>query len=253
VSGPAAGGRRSGGDRAWWTSAFGPLYREVYAHRDDASAAREAAFAARTLGIDGAARVLDAGCGDGRHARALAGRGARVVGVDRSEALLAAAALRGGGAAFVLADFRALPFRAGGFDHVVSFFTSFGYFDDAGDAAHLASLRRVLRRGGGLLLDFLNAPRVATTLVPESERRCGEHVVVERRAIRRGRVEKDVEVRGAAGVVARWRESVSLHSRERVEAMLGAAGFSVAAAFGDLSGGPWSEAADRLVLTGRAA
>jgi len=237
----------------WWETAFGPHYRTVYAHRDDASATEEASFAADALGLSGGSRVLDAGCGDGRHARALAARGVPVFGLDRSPDLLADARRRGGGPRYILGDLRALPFRGTLFDAVLSFFTSFGYFGPEGDAGQLREFRRVLREGAGFLVDFLNAPSVATSLVEESSRTVGDLTVVERRAIRRGCVEKDVEVRRASAEPVRWRESVRLYSREEVESMLRTASLVPRAVHGDLRGGAWSPAAARLVVVGRAA
>lgn len=240
-------------DAGWWTRAFRRSYLEAYAHRSDEAGEREAAFVALRLGLATGALLLDAGCGAGRHARALARRGARVVGVDLSEDLLRAAAARGG-ARFVLGDVRRLPLRDAAFAHAVSLFTSFGYFDDAGDRAHLAEIRRALRAGGTFLLDFLNAPRVAATLVPESERRSADNLFRERRRIRAGRVEKDVEASDARGrVVDSWTESVRLYDRADVEGLLEAAGFTVVRVEGDLAGAPWSESAERLVVTAAAA
>ena len=40
------------------------------------------------LGVPAGALVIDAGCGTGRYARGLAGAGFRVIGVDRSPALI---------------------------------------------------------------------------------------------------------------------------------------------------------------------
>jgi SAM-dependent methyltransferase len=234
----------------WWTKAFRRAYLDVYAHRDDASAEREAKFVASLLGVAPAARLLDAGCGAGRHARAFAALGADVFAIDYSEELLAEARRRGG-ARCVRADFRRLPFRDGSFAHVVSLFTSFGYFDDEGDRAHLAEVRRVLRPGGTFVLDFLSAPRVAATLVASSERKVGDRIVRERRCITDGRVEKDVEVLAADGKrVDRWKESVRLYGREEMTAMLVAAGLRAVSVHGDLAGGVWSDDADRLVLAG---
>lgn len=240
-------------DAPWWDRAFGAEYLGVYAHRDDASAAREAAFAAEALGIDPGARVLDLGCGAGRHLRALEARGVRAAGMDRSAALLAEARRRGAASRLVRGDLRALPFRTAAFDHVVSFFTSFGYFDEAGDRAQLREMRRVLRSGGGTLLDYLNAPHVAATLVPSSERTEGARIVREERVIRRGRVEKTVEVTVEGRVTAAWCESVRLWSREEVAALLGDAGFRVRSEHGDLAGAPWSVRSARLVVVAEAA
>ncbi len=248
----------------WWDAAFGALYPALYAHRDDAAAVRETAWAVAASGAASGELVLDAGCGGGRHSRALAAAGFRVVGVDRSDALLrdalraaSAAAPAAAGASsvaaplYVRADFRALPFR-GVFDRVFSFFTSFGYFDDAGNAAHLRSLRGALRPGGTLLLDFLNAPHVAANLAPESVREIGALRATERRAIRRGRVEKHVEIADGARVVATWTESVRLYDRGMLERMMTEAGLAPRSVAGDLAGAVWTPAAPRLVVVAEA-
>ena len=99
--------------------------------------------------LDGQA-VLDLGCGVGDQAAALASRGARVVGVDRDEDLLARARARGiPGAEFVLADLRALTFPAGSFDGLWCGFAA-AYFPDL--APVLASWLRLLRPGGWVAL-----------------------------------------------------------------------------------------------------
>jgi len=67
-------------------------------------------------------RALDAGCGEGRFARMLAERGARVVALDLTGELIAAAQARSGGHhACVRGTAEALPLRDGAFDLVVSY------------------------------------------------------------------------------------------------------------------------------------
>jgi SAM-dependent methyltransferase len=239
---------KASGGAGWWTEAFRRSYLDVYAHRDDSSAESEARFVADRLGVAPGARLLDAGCGAGRHARALSRLGADVIGVDLSAELVAEARRRGG-ARYALADFRRLPFRAGAFAHVVSLFTSFGYFDDVGNGEQIWEVRRVLRHGGTFVLDFLNAPRVAATLVAESERTVGGRVIRERRRIVGGRVEKDVEVAG----VGRWTESVRLYGKDELLADLDVACLGVVSVYGDLAGGAWSESSERLVICAVAA
>jgi SAM-dependent methyltransferase len=97
-------------------------------------------------------RVLDAPCGQGRHAHLLAEAGFRVDGIDYSRQLLALAAERGSGPAlhYRHADMRKLPTAwTGRFDGVVNLFTSFGFFDNPSDDARvIGEFARVLNPGG---------------------------------------------------------------------------------------------------------
>jgi SAM-dependent methyltransferase len=86
---------------------------------------------------------LDVGCGTGHWARALAERGARVVGIDVSAPMLAAAqAKRIPGAAFAQASALRLPFADATFDLVVCV-TALEFVPDR--KAAVAEMLRVLR------------------------------------------------------------------------------------------------------------
>ena len=150
----------------WFEEWFGEEYLQLYPHRDDAEAERAVALIARATGFTAGWRVLDVGCGAGRHARALRSLGARCVGLDLSAALLRVA--RGvTDAPLVRADMRRIPIRPGSMDLTVSLFTSFGYFEH--DEEHQAVLREMvgtLRPGGWLVIDFLNAVEVRRRLLP---------------------------------------------------------------------------------------
>jgi SAM-dependent methyltransferase len=109
------------------------------------------------LGLRPGEVVLDVGCGPGRHAHALAGRGVRVVGVDISERFVALAAAEARpDAAFARGDARALPFRDGVFDAALSLCQGgFGLPADPGtpdDGSVLAAMVSALRPGGRLAL-----------------------------------------------------------------------------------------------------
>ncbi|CAN5856208.1 class I SAM-dependent methyltransferase [soil metagenome] len=109
------------------------------------------------LGLHAGDRLLDLGCGAGRHAFEAYRRGARVVAVDRSAAELKdvvglVAVMDAGGEAprdaradAVNADAISLPFADSAFDRVIAseVLEHVGY-----DAAALAELTRVLRPGG---------------------------------------------------------------------------------------------------------
>lgn len=95
-----------------------------------------------------AARVLDAGCGDGRHVAAAAARGCIVVGLDSDLAVLRATRSRIEGVDFVVGDVTRLPFRDSAFDATICTETLEHLGDDA---AALHEIARALRPGGTLL------------------------------------------------------------------------------------------------------
>src|SRR5690242_12700794 len=100
-----------------WTDAYyGALYLDsVEDLLTPALSAIEAEVVAALLALGAGDRVLDLACGQGRHARVLAGRVRTVVGVDRAGPYLRRAAApgasQGAGALFVQGDLRELPFR----------------------------------------------------------------------------------------------------------------------------------------------
>lgn len=118
------------------------------------------------LPLEGHERVLDVGCGTGRLTADIAARvpSGRVVGIDRSPAMLQTAApwLRehARGTVLVLADAAALPFRRA-FDAVFSGATFHWVHDHA---ALFRSIITVLRPGGRLVAQCGGGPNIAQLL-----------------------------------------------------------------------------------------
>jgi SAM-dependent methyltransferase len=99
-----------------------------------------------------AARVLDAGCATGHHTAWLTERGCHVVGFDFSPAMVAQArATCPAGAAFAVADLRALPFSPRTFDGILCSL-ALHYVESM--ASSLRQFAEVLRPGGWLLLSL---------------------------------------------------------------------------------------------------
>ena len=92
-----------------------------------------------------ARRTLDVGCGEGRLTRHLVSLGHRVVGIDASPTLIAAARESSPDLELHVANASALPFADASFDLVVSFMCLHDV-DDLGGAAR--EIARVLEPGG---------------------------------------------------------------------------------------------------------
>jgi SAM-dependent methyltransferase len=177
---------------AHWTDGYyGALYLDSVADLlTPALSAVEADAVAALLAIGPRDRVLDLACGHGRHALPLARRAGAVTGLDRSGDYLrraagdAASRVRVGerAPAFVRGDVRALPFAAGTFDAVFSWYASLFPFDDPTNEACLAEAARVVRPGGRLLVEHANPLALAAEPVAEAARTLPDGSRVEERS-----------------------------------------------------------------------
>ena len=242
---------QGGETRRWYEDAFGTGYLRVYPHRDLAAARAEIAGLLER-GVAG--RVLDLGCGFGRHCLALVEAGLDAFGLDLSrELLLRSRGLPGGralGGRLACGDFRSLPFAAGAFDTVLMLFSSFGYFDDASNARVLDEVARVLSPGGRAVLDLMNPERIRATLVPES-RRSGQGFVLEehRRLEQWGRrVVKDVRLVDEREGESRWHEDVRLYGPAELVALLAPRGLVPERTDGDFDGSAFGPDSPRQIV-----
>jgi len=98
-------------------------------------------------------KILDLSTGTGWTSRLVARRGARVIGADIAEDLLAAARLKADAEGlrieYQVGDAEALPFEDGAFDAVVS---TFGVMFASRPEAAASELARVVRKGGRIAL-----------------------------------------------------------------------------------------------------
>jgi SAM-dependent methyltransferase len=123
---------------------------------------RSAERAARAFLARDKRRILDLACGVGRDTFYLEGRGLQVVGADASvngvRVAQRAKRERGAEAAFLAADARRLPFRAGSFEGVYCFgllheFTGRSWKEEVEGV--MAEIRRLLCAGGILVITVL--------------------------------------------------------------------------------------------------
>jgi ubiquinone/menaquinone biosynthesis C-methylase UbiE len=148
-------------ERGWFNEIarfLGPAYlRNAFTKGTE----QEVEFLVDALGLHEGDRVLDVGCGPGRHALALARRGIDVVGVDLSEDFVGlareSAAAEGLGARFVVGDVRDLDFDAG-FDAVICLCQGgFGLLGGRDEPRALERIAAAARPGGRLGLTAFSA------------------------------------------------------------------------------------------------
>jgi len=164
--------QRGDNNQAWFKQWFdSSFYHQLYANRDENEAAAFVDELVNELRPAARSRMLDLGCGSGRHSKYLASKGFDVTGID-----LAASSIRQAKKSetemlhFYRHDMR-IPFGRNAFDNVFNFFTSFGYFDDpAEDHKVVNNIYSALKPGGVLVMDYINSAHAQKKLVAAEEK-----------------------------------------------------------------------------------
>lgn len=215
----------------WYVRYFTPDYWDFTRYEYTAArTASEVDYLDAVLARAPGRRVLDLGCGTGRHAVALAGRGYRVTGVDVSESGLARAAASAGAAVDLhRADLLCDAWEPESPVDAVVCVQGFAWGTDADQLRLLRRIRRMLVPGGLLVLDMSNATPILARFQADAE--FGADGV--RWAMHRaydpvtGHNVGEMRVTRADGTVAVLPHDIRLYQPPEVGRMLAEAGFVV--------------------------
>ena len=235
-------------DDAFWRT-FGPwMFTE---ERLEGTPAEVDAMVA-LLGLEPGGRVLDLGCGPGRHSLELARRGYAVTGVDRTGEYLSRARRKakkeGLSVEFVKADMREFV-RPGAFDAIINMMTAFGYFrDPEEDRAVLRNACASLAGGSHLLIELMGKEAMARKFRERDWQERDGILMLEERSIT-----EDWSWIDCCWIVIHGTDrreftvSHRLYSAAELRRLLIECGFAEVRCFGDLAGSDYDQNARRLV------
>lgn len=232
---------------------FDDEYRRLLApFHSEEDARRETAALREILALAQEDRILDLGCGWGRHLDPLTEAGHEILGADLSVDLLRQVPGDAGRRPpLVAADMRALPFRDHVFDVVLNLATSLGLFlDDASARAALSETRRILRPDGRLLLEGMHRDDVLADFAPRVRwfLEDGTEVRARRRFDPARGISREVlRWRGSAGEGEK-RHALRIRSGPEVIALVQESGLRLHQAFGDWDGSPFDVTSPRLIV-----
>jgi len=243
---------------AWFDDFFAGDWLDIQrAHTPPERAVALAEGLVHRLALPAGSEVLDVPCGHGPLSLELAARNMRVTGVDLTASLLEEARTearrRGLDVAFERRDMRDLPWP-GRFDVVLNWWSSVGFFDEAGERSLFEAWARVLKPAGKLVIETL----VLETLGPQPDATRRSSVVAgltleEERHIDwiAGRVRTTWTARREGRVSSTRVSDLKLYSCAQLVAGLRAAGFTTFEASADLKGHPFGLGRRLLLVAGR--
>jgi SAM-dependent methyltransferase len=237
----------------WTESYFDETYCELFLEPVDAERTRRQVMAVvRFCRLMPKARILDVGCGIGRHSLLLAQLGFDVTGVDSNEEYIArctaSAVEQGLSAHFVTADCRSMELGIQA-DAALSLWSSFGYYGDEGDREVLRRMGMHVRHGGLVLVDVENRDYIVRHFVAEEWYERNGWTVMEKRHF--SPVEGTVSTRRVLlrdGLRREYRRVLRMYSASEMTTLVQSAGLHVSAYYGDFDGSRFGIDSRRMIV-----
>ncbi len=234
----------------WFNS---PYYHILYANRDHQEAADFIDTIAEHFHFKKDQKALDAGCGRGRHAIYFNKKGLDITGIDLSpENIAFAKSMENAMLHFQEHDIRKV-LCSNYFDYVFNLFTSFGYFKNESDdlkAIHMFST--ALKKGGILLLDYINVAAFNSENVNETETKTIQGIDFQiQKSYNANFLYKTIKFNDK-GQAFEFQEEVKIIHLAKFKEYLSAQNLELIEVFGDYQLSPYLEnSSPRLILIAR--
>ena len=244
-------------EREWWQEYFENDYLPFQQGRPYRDTREELDLLRKVLGPPRGRFLLDACCGQGRHAIPLADEGWRVVGVDQSPTLLEFAReeqrKKNPGSPcprWVRADLRD-PLALDFFDVAICLFTSFGYCSkDSDNERILKSIHSALKPGGRFVLDVANRDFLIQHpyAVRNWWRRDDDFILEETRLCPVSSVATTRNILVSSNGVRESEYRIRLYSLHELVRIMVETGFEIDDAYGNFPAEPIMATSPRLIL-----
>lgn len=236
--------------KEWFETWFDTSYYHIlYGHRDENEARNFIGNLLTYLELSNDVKIIDIGCGRGRHAKLLNEKGYDVTGIDiASSSIEYAKQFENQHLHFYCHDKRKV-FREGAFDVGLNLFTSYGFLKQRNDLEiALKSMAKNLKHGGIFVLDYLNEGKIKhLDLHKEEVENQGINFKMNKQ-ITGHQIIKDIEVNDH-GKVLTFREEVHLITLEEFRELFENASLKILHTFGDYQLNDYERThSDRLIL-----
>lgn len=207
-------------------------------------------------GLTRGAAVLDLCCGPGRHTLELARRGYKVTGVDRTKSYLQQVNEKARSESLdielVQSDMRSFR-RDKSYDLVMSFYTSFGYFEDPeDDSLVLRNMHASLKDGGCMVIETLGKERLAKVFMERNWQRLddGSLLLEERTVTHDWSWIENTWILIKGGRMREFKVNHRLFSAAELKRLMLDCGFSRTACYGSPDGAAYNQNSIRMVVIG---
>jgi SAM-dependent methyltransferase len=237
----------------WFVSWFNSKYYHIlYADRSDDEAHNFIQRLKNHLSLNPNEKVLDLGCGKGRHSKTLSKFFTSLDGIDISKKNIAfAKSNKSKNQNFYLSDMRDFK-MSNSYGYIFNLFTSFGYFDEISENIKvLENCYQHLKNKGLLIIDFLNAEKIKRTINNNQEIKIINNIIFEiDKYISNNYVFKKIKIIDGDSVL-NFKEKVQLFELDDFIQMLKKTGFNEISAFGDYQMNSYNSNSDRLILAAK--
>ena len=235
----------------WFKEWFDENYLELFLKTQNKELTKKQVnFIIDVLNLSKGDRVLDVGCGIGRHLIELAKRGIKGLGIDVIDRFIEIAQRnkKDLDIEFLKMDEREMDFLEE-FDGAISMWTSFGYFSDEENLSVLRKIQKALKPDGRFLLDIENVYYLIKNLVRERWERKGNIFLLERNkfSIMNGRI-KTKRIIIKDGKVFEYERIYRIFTKTEIEEYLFLSGFKIINVFGGYTKEPLKENSKRLIV-----